>query len=138
MVGRTTTKIKNNSKIKHLYVDLQSKPNDWGNPGEGASEEDLITYSSQFQMLTPNEKQEIDFILIDGRFRVACCLKCFDGMNSNCLIAFDDFLNRPQYHVVLDFSMLSIILEITEWLYYVKNVDPPNQDLIKKYEKIKE
>ena len=29
-------KLKNNSKIKYLYVDLQSKPNDWGNPGEGA------------------------------------------------------------------------------------------------------
>ena len=132
-------KLKGNSKIIYLYVDLKSKPNDWGNPGQGASEKDLIKYSSQFQMLIPKEKQEIDFILIDGRFRVACCLKCFDGMSSNCLIAFDDFLNRPQYHVVLDFfDVIDYTRNNRMAILRKKNVDPPKQNLIEKYEKIKE
>ena len=32
--------LKNNSKVIYLFVDLKSKPNDWGNPGEGSTEED--------------------------------------------------------------------------------------------------
>ena len=55
------------------------------------------------RLLTEDEQKKIDFILIDGRFRVACCLKLFDCIQENCMIAFDDFLNRPQYHVVLEF-----------------------------------
>lgn len=42
-------------------------------------------------------------ILIDGRYRVACCLKCFDVIDENCVVLFDDFLNRKHYHVVLDY-----------------------------------
>ena len=46
---------------------------------------------------------EVADVALDGRFRVACCLKCFDIIHPNCLIVFDDFLDRPQYHVVLDY-----------------------------------
>ena len=42
-------------------------------------------------------------VLIDGRFRVACCLKCYEVIKDNCLIAFDDFFNRKQYHIVLEY-----------------------------------
>ena len=87
--------LKNNSKVTYLFVDLKSKPNDWGNPGEGSTEEDWKKYSGQFPQLNDMERKKVDMILIDGRFRVACCLKCFEGMNPNCTIAFDDFLNRP-------------------------------------------
>jgi hypothetical protein len=34
---------------------------------------------------------------------VASCLHCFNAISDNCLIAFDDFLNRPGYHPVLRF-----------------------------------
>ena len=46
-------------------------------------------------------KNKIDLVFIDGRFRVACCLKCHAVINSGTLVAFDDFLNREQYGVVL-------------------------------------
>ena len=69
---------------------------------------------------------------------VACCLKCFDGMNSNCLIAFDDFLNRPQYHVVLDFFDVIDYTRNNRMVILRKKCRSTNQDLIKKYEKIKE
>ena len=46
---------------------------------------------------------EINLIIIDKRFRVACCLKCYDVIKDDCLIAFDCFLNRPHYHVVLEY-----------------------------------
>ena len=41
--------------------------------------------------LNKEHQSSIDFVFIDGRFRVACCLKCYDIINNNCLIAFDDF-----------------------------------------------
>ena len=53
--------------------------------------------------LSEQEYKAIDLVFIDGRFRVACCLKCHGIMKENCLIAFDDFLNRTQYHEVLNY-----------------------------------
>ena len=78
-------------------------------------------------------------ILIDGRFRVACCLKCFEGMSPNCTIAFDDFLNRPKYHVVLDyFDIVDYTRNNRMVMLRKKNVKGPSPELIQKYEKIKD
>lgn len=52
---------------------------------------------------------EPDTVLIDGRFRVACALKII--LTSNPLIIIHDFLNRKQYHILLEF------------LYIVESVD---------------
>jgi len=30
-------------------------------------------------------------------------LKCYEIIKDDCLIAFDDFLYRPQYHIVLNY-----------------------------------
>ena len=85
--------------------------------------------------LSTQEQQSIDLILIDGRFRVACCLKCYDIINDSCFIAFDDFLNRSHYHIVLDYFD---IVERTRDKRMVilkkkRNVIVP-KELIKKYE----
>ena len=53
--------------------------------------------------LSKEEQHAIDLVFIDGRFRVACCLKCYDVIKDNCLIAFDDFWNGQHYHIVLDY-----------------------------------
>ena len=85
------------------------------------------------------EQDSIDLVFIDGRFRVACCLKCYDIINDNCLIAFDDFLNRPQYHIVLEYFD---VIEKTKdnrmvILQKKKNVNV-RKELIDKYELIKD
>ena len=131
--------LKNNSKVTYLFVDLKSKPNDWGNPGEGSTENDWKKYSGQFPQLNETERKKVDIILIDGRFRVACCLKCFEGMSPNCTIAFDDFLNRPKYHVVLDyFDIIDSTRNNRMVMLRKKNVKGPSRELIQKYEKIKD
>ena len=43
---------------------------------------------------------DIDLILIDGRFRVSCFLTCLKMGRPGTLILFDDYTNRPLYHVV--------------------------------------
>ena len=44
----------------------------------------------------------LDFVLIDGRFRVRCALELIRrGIDATVFI--HDFWTRPHYHVVLDF-----------------------------------
>ena len=84
------------------------------------------------------DKENIDFLLIDGRFRVACCLKSFECLRNSSKICFDDFLNRKNYHVVLDYFE---IIEHTSdncmvILQKKSNVLKPSKELIEQYEKI--
>jgi len=78
----------------------------------------------------------IDLILIDGRFRVACCLHCYNIIDKNTCIIFDDFLNRPEYHIVLDYY--DIIEKTSDNIMVIlkkKDRDPPSVDLKSKYER---
>lgn len=123
--------------IKCIYCEMDAKPNTWGNPGPNSTLEQYIHYSNQIKEVKSVNK--IDFILIDGRFRVACCLKCFDVINEECLIAFDDFLNRKEYHIVLDYY--DIIDKTKDKIMVIlkkkKNVKSPSAELIEEYEKIR-
>ena len=94
-------RIINKANITYIFNEMDTQPNNWGNPGKEATNEQKINYSSHMGFLNKTQQKSLDLVLIDGRFRVACCLKCYDIINENCLIAFDDFLNRPQYHIVL-------------------------------------
>ena len=82
---------------------MNSQPNNWGYPGPNSTPIQHINYSNHMRNLKYEDIQNIDLVLIDGRFRVACCLKCFNIINSECLIAFDDFLDRQKYHIVLNY-----------------------------------
>lgn len=48
-------------------------------------------------------EQPYDLVLIDGRFRVACCALICLYPKQVKRICLDDFTNRPQYHVLLPF-----------------------------------
>lgn len=41
-----------------------------------------------------------DVILIDGRFRIACFVTAFLRVRKPTVVLFDDYLDRPHYHVV--------------------------------------
>ena len=129
------SKIKSN--ITYFLNEMDVQPNTWGNPGPKSTSLQRINYSNCINKLTDAEQKSIDLILIDGRFRVACCLKCFGVIRSNCYIAFDDFLNRPGYHVVLDYY--DIIDKTTDSRMVIlkkKCIDSVPEELIQKYELI--
>jgi len=86
-----------------LHIKMDTQPNTWGYPGRASTLEDWVAYSRVIRTLDPALQASLDLVLIDGRFRVACCLNCYDCVSDDCRIIFDDFLDRPQYHVVLDF-----------------------------------
>ena len=128
-------KIIKNPNINYIYNEMDTKPNTWGSPGKNATNIQKINYSNQITKLSKEDQNSIDLVLIDGRFRVACCLKCYDIIKDDCLIAFDDFLDRPQYHIVLEYFD---IIEKTKdnrmvILKKKRNVNIP-KELIEKYE----
>jgi len=130
--------IKNPNTV-YIFNEMDTQPYSWGNPGKNATNIQKINYSNQITKLSKEQQGSIDLVFIDGRFRVACCLKCYDIIKDDCLIAFDDFLNRQHYHIVLEYFD---IIEQTEdnrmvILKKKKNVNIP-KELIEKYELIKD
>ena len=126
-------------RINFIYCDMDCNTHTWGRPGPNSTINDWKNYSDQIRNVDHTILNKIDLILIDERFRVACCLKCFDVINDNCLIVFDDFLNRPEYHIVLDYY--DIIDKSNNNIMVIlkkKNTGSPSSELIEQYEHIKQ
>ena len=121
--------------INYIYNEMDAEGQPWGYPGKNATNIQKINYSNQITKLSKEEQDSIDLVLIDGRFRAACCLKCYDIISDSCVIAFDDFLNRPYYHIVLEY--FDIIEKTKDNIMVIlkkkKNVNIP-KELIEKYE----
>ena len=118
-------------KIHFIYNEMDTQPNNWGYPGPNSTIEQKKNYSEHIRNI--KDVKDIDLILIDGRFRVACCLKCFDVIKDDCYIVFDDFLNRPSYHVVLNYYDIIQRGDIMVILKKKTNITVPSE-LIQKYE----
>ena len=128
-----------NTNITYIFNEMDTQPNTWGHPGKNATDIQKINYSNHLINLSKEKNLDIDLVLIDGRFRVACCLKCFDIIKDDCLIAFDDFLDRPYYHIVLDYFDIIEKTEDNRMVILKKknNVSVP-QEVITKYELTRE
>jgi hypothetical protein len=122
-------------RVQLIYNEMDTRSNTWGHPGPNSTAEMWISYSEHIRAV----KQPIDLVMIDGRFRVACCLKCFDVIDNNSLVVFDDFLNRPAYHVVLEFY--DIVDKTNDKRLVVlkkKDVPSPSKELIERYERLRD
>lgn len=134
----------NLDKLNYILIDMKTKPNTTGHPITKLSYDKMKLqwnkYSKYLKNLDKNISKTIDFILIDGRFRAASLLNSFTVINDNTFIAFDDFYGKSPpreeyYHVVLDYYD---IIERGDILVILKkkNVEPPSQGIISKYQKI--
>lgn len=78
---------------------------DWGFPTSTAHKEKFPSYSRAIH----NHDIAFDFVLVDGRFRVACTIAAIEHIIkhhediSKARIFIHDFWNRPQYHIVLQY-----------------------------------
>jgi len=130
--------LENTDKINFIFNDMDVRQNNWGHPGPNSTREQKMNYSSQILNLSEEEKKDVDLVLIDGRFRVACCLKCFNSINDDCFIIFDDFLNREEYNIVLDYYY--IVEQTADCCMVVlkkkSNITSIPDELVKKYELI--
>lgn len=128
------------TNISFFYNEMDASPNDWGNPGPKSTPVQWEQYSSYYPQLPPEERRKVDFILVDGRFRVACCLKSFAYMSDSCILAFDDFGYRPFYHIVLDFFRIIDVTQDNNMVILQKKpgVDSVPDSLIEYYEHVKD
>ena len=111
-------------RLKLQHIDL-GKVENWGRPVGYEKSYNFINYFNWIwtQDILP------DTVLIDGRFRVCCFLTSIKYANENTKILFDDYNNRPYYHVVEKF----IKKEQTcgrQTLFIVKNKNKINFDLL--------
>ncbi len=111
-------------RLKLQHIDL-GKVENWGRPVGYEKSYNFINYFKWIwtQDILP------DTVLIDGRFRVCCFLTSIKYANENTKIIFDDYNNRPYYHVVEKF----IKKEQTcgrQTLFVVKNKNKINFDLL--------
>ena len=83
------------SRVKLNWINLGDLGN-WGRPKSYVYRDRFIDYISNVW----NFNEKADVILIDGRFRVACFLYSLINAKINSLIIFDDYNNRPYYHIV--------------------------------------
>lgn len=84
--------------LKMIHVDL-GELGEWGRPIDytrRAQFGDYINAPWTFAV-------KPDLILVDGRFRVACFLQSLINAAPGATILFDDYTQRPHYHVIEEF-----------------------------------
>uniref|UniRef100_A0A6C0DSF8 Methyltransferase n=1 Tax=viral metagenome TaxID=1070528 RepID=A0A6C0DSF8_9ZZZZ len=134
-VSKVKTAVNDKDRVTIFYIEMDCGETEWGNPGSRSTYDDWVRYSRALENLSSEEALEIDLFMIDGRFRVACLLNAFARMSDAALVMFDDFSDRPFYHIVLDYFE---IVERGSRMVVLKkrSVPPPDQTLIERYEKI--
>ena len=92
------TKNKNNKYLQRLNIKLidLGEVGDWGRPINYNYSDIFYNYTDWIWKLP----QIPDTVLIDGRFRVCCFLTSLKNAKQGTKIIFDDYCNRPYYHIV--------------------------------------
>ena len=82
-------------RTKLIWVDLGDLTK-WGRPNSYKYRNSFMDYIGGIW----NFNKQADVILIDGRFRVACFLYSLMNSKTGSTIIFDDYFDRPWYHVI--------------------------------------
>jgi hypothetical protein len=81
--------------VQVVHIDL-GDVGSWGRP---TSYERASEFTEYFEVPF-SDGFAPDVVLVDGRFRVACFLTALLSASPGTIIIFDDYVTRPQYHVV--------------------------------------
>ena len=82
-------------KLKVVLVDLGPVGN-WGRPiGYSRADKFELYFKAPFRSI-----RSPDLVYIDGRFRVACFLTTLLFAKPGTTVIFDDYVDRPHYHIV--------------------------------------
>lgn len=91
----TQANVKNSHRLNIRHVNL-GEVGAWGRPID-YSKRDFFDEYTDFIWKQPEKP---DIVLVDGRFRVCCFLTCLKLANEGTRILFDDYIDRPFYHIV--------------------------------------
>ena len=93
---------------------------DWGTPLTYEKRASFLRYAKSVWLDNFNP----DTVLIDGRFRVLCFLNSLKYADEGTRIIFDDYIDRPHYHIVEEFVSRSEVCG-RQCLFVV----PPREDI---------
>jgi hypothetical protein len=82
-------------RISAHWVDL-GELGEWGRPKTYEKHEHFFEYVNSIW----SHSEKPDVVLVDGRFRVCCFLHSLLESAPGTVIFFDDYRDRPQYHIV--------------------------------------
>ena len=86
-----------NSRLNLRHIDL-GPLGDWGRPVTLTKIQNIKNYAdSYWKEISVNE---IDLVLIDGRFRISCFYATIANAKAGCIVVFDDYCGRPIYSII--------------------------------------
>jgi hypothetical protein len=92
------------STLHAIYADI-GPTGGFGHPRDQSGIERWPAYSAHVWDVMAGAGDTPDMILVDGRFRVACCLRSFMKMSENAILVFDDYFDREErYGIVTRFA----------------------------------
>lgn len=89
-------------KVQLLYANV-GPTGAWGYPLNSDSVINWPAYYSGPWRAVRSAGLQPDLVLVDGRFRVACFLYSLLHLKQGATVLWDDYANRPEYHVVEQF-----------------------------------
>ena len=112
------------------YIDIGPTGN-WGMPQSYSKRNNFKNYLNI--IWSNNDKP--DFVLIDGRFRIASFLTSLKFAEKNTIICFDDYVNRKIYNIVEEFEQPFLLNERQAYFKVSKDYDLEKlNNLIDKFE----
>ena len=121
-----------NPRLNLKWVDVGNIGN-WGYPTSFRMRKNFPIYANWFW----NKDEKPDLVLIDGRFRIFCFLTSILHANVGTKILFDDYINRPFYHVVEEFCSIvdtcgrQALFEVT-----AKSKDQVNEEVLSSFKNV--
>lgn len=97
-VDAVRTAFEDEPRLTATWIDV-GPLGDWGTPLGFTRSDNFERYFNE--IWTGEDQPEV--VLVDGRFRVACFLTSLLRAAPGARIIFDDYGDRPHYHVVEDF-----------------------------------
>ena len=92
------SKDSNHDRLNVKWIDV-GDVTDWGYPISFQKKQNFVQYANWFW----NFRLRPDLVVIDGRFRILCFLTSIKFAPIGTKIIFDDYTNRPFYHVAEEF-----------------------------------
>lgn len=89
------------AKVHIHHVDI-GKTGPWGFPKGKRNFRRFPQYP--LSVWDAPEFAQPDLVLIDGRFRAGCFLATLFRIQAPVTVLFDDYMNRPEYHLVEEFA----------------------------------
>jgi hypothetical protein len=124
-IEKTKRQISDINKVNFYYVDINGNCASWGSPIDKSKISNWVKYPNSIL----EQKEDFDLVLVDGRFRVACCAAAAMKMSKNSFLLLHDC---ERYNDIL----LTKIDQVGSLAVYIKkNID--EEELIKTINKHK-